>query len=182
MNTEVLQELEPATSMLLKTISKFNEEAFNKQLPGSWTAAQVAEHLRLSNGGIAELLYGKMKKTDRPPDQLVEQLKKEFGNQVIKMAAPEFVVPKPGVHQKEPLLTALERIMDKINKAAITQDLALTNTDFAFPVYGALTRLELIAFAVYHTQRHTHQLEKIYQALNEMPVPDAAHTYKTNQA
>lgn len=33
--------------------------------------------------------------------------------------------------------------------------------DFEMPFLGYLTRLELIRFAVFHTQRHTHQLNEL---------------------
>jgi hypothetical protein len=184
MNTEALQQLAPAASLLLQTLSLFSEEDFNKHPPGGggWTAAQVAEHLRLSNGGILELLHGKMKKIDRAPDNLVQQLKADFCNFDIKMQSPPFVAPQPGVYQKAPLLNILEDIMSQIGNSAHTLDLSLTNAGFLFPVYGVLTRLELIAFAVYHTQRHTFQLKALHLALNESPASGMLHHYRSHRA
>jgi hypothetical protein len=183
MNTEAIQELEPTASMLLQTLSLFSDTDFNKQPHGDgWTAAQVAEHLRLANGGILELLHGKMKKMERAPDALVERLKADFCNFDIKMKSPQFVVPQPGVYQKWPLLKTLKDIMNQIGNSAHTLDLSLTSADFLFRVYGALTRLELIAFAVYHTQRHTNQLKAHFQALNASPAPGMMYPYRSHRA
>jgi uncharacterized damage-inducible protein DinB len=182
MNTEAIQELEPTASMLLQTLSLFSDTDFNKQPHGDgWTAAQVAEHLRLANGGILELLHGKMKKMERAPDALVERLKADFCNFDIKMKSPQFVVPQPGVYQKAPLLNTLKDIMNQLGNSAHTLDLSLTNADFLFPVYGALTRLELIAFAVYHTQRHTFQLKTLLRSLNESPAPGMLYPYRSHR-
>lgn len=164
---EMLNKLENTTRNLLQTLSSFRQENINLiPFEGSWTAAQVAEHLRMSNGFIAALLCGTMKPANRPPDQNIARIKAAFLNFDIKMESPDFILPKPGPYDQEKLVSAMEAIMTKISEGAQTLDLSATHVDLAFPVLGELTRLEMIWFVIYHTQRHTHQLKNILQALN----------------
>ena len=55
--------------------------------------------------------------------------------------------------------------MDKMIEAIKTLNLSETCTAFELPGFGEFTRAEWIYFAMYHTQRHTHQLKKIYERM-----------------
>ena len=159
-------ELENTSAELLRVISGFTQEDFYlKPEEGSWSAGEVLEHLRLANGGVVKLLYGTTQPTHRQPDELVEKFKFHFLDFTIAMKSPDFVFPANKNYNKQELLQTSNQIMQNLRKAAEELDLSDTIVDFAFPVYGELTRLELICFANYHTQRHTRQLKNIYTKL-----------------
>ncbi len=63
------------------------------------------------------------------------------------------------------MLAAWEDTKAKITEAIKTLDLSATCTVFELPGFGEFTRSEWIWFAIYHTQRHTHQLKNIYDIL-----------------
>lgn len=76
---ELLSALDNTTSELTELISSFNETQIN-DIPsaGSWTAAQVAEHVTKSNIAIIRSLREEGHSPGRPVDAGVEQLRKTF--------------------------------------------------------------------------------------------------------
>ncbi len=107
------------------------------------------------------MLGGEVKETEREPDEKVEQIKGDFLNFEIKMDAPGFIVPEDEKFEKKEMIETLKNIKSNVIQTAEKSDLTKISLAFEFPVYGYLTGIELISFAVYHTQRHLHQLDKI---------------------
>ena len=168
MNTKELKEqIIKTLSDLASSVEIFDEDKLNKvPFEGSWTGAQVIQHLILSNGGFADVMDGPVKKTDRPVDQMVDEIKKSFLNFNIKMKSPEFIIPEFRDYQKDNLLQSLESIKKKIISLIDEKDLTQTCTSFELPVLGYLTRWESLHFILYHTQRHVFQLQNIFLKLN----------------
>lgn len=166
MTKDILSQMTATANKLLQTISSFPSEKFNTiPFEGSWTAAQVSDHILKFVSGVQEMLYTSIKPTMRQPDEKAEAIKAMFLNFDTKMKSPEFVLPENSVIEKEKILTALENITTKITEAIETLDLSATCTVFELPGFGEFTRAEWIWFAIYHTQRHTHQLKNIYEVL-----------------
>ena len=105
------------------------------------------------------------------PDEKVKEIRRDFGDFSIRMTSPDFVVPGNKQYDREELLQSLSALKTEIVNAANHFDLSETCMEFAFPVYGHLTRLETINFIIVHTQRHIHQLKNIYQKLHVMDIP-----------
>ncbi|HEY3249903.1 MAG TPA: DinB family protein [Ignavibacteria bacterium] len=165
-NKEVLNDLEKTAEELLHTFSSFNKELIN-QVPfeRSWTAGQVGEHLLKSN--VMGVLFGKVKKTERNPAEKIEPISDVFLNFNFKMTNPDFNTPTQTEHNRENVLSSLQKMEQKIIEASKTLDLSETCLDFELPGFGELTRLEWIYFSIFHTQRHTHQLKNIFQKINQ---------------
>src|SRR6478609_149726 len=92
-NTEELfATLDNTTSELIELISSFSETQIN-EIPsaGSWTAAQVAEHVTRSNIAIIKSLKKEGRSPDRAADAGVEGLKSTFLNFDKKLQSPEFI-------------------------------------------------------------------------------------------
>lgn len=165
MNKELYCEFDKASGEMLQLLSALNQAQLNAvPFEGSWTAAQVGEHLRKSYE-VKNLLYHPVQPTHRAPDQWVEQIRTDFLNFSVKMQSPEFVVPEAIIYDKDALIGALKNSREQILQATETLDLSLTCPAFAFPVYGALTRLETIHFLICHTLRHNRQLKGISERL-----------------
>lgn len=166
MANKILNELTNTTDKLLQTMSAFPAEKFNTiPFEGSWTAAQVSDHILKSVSGIHDLLYTSPKPTSRQPDEKVESIKAIFLDFNIKMKSPDFVLPRNTPIEKEKMLTAWEDTKAKLTEAIKNLDLSATCTAFELPGSGEFTRSEWVWFAIYHTQRHTHQLKNIYDIL-----------------
>ncbi len=171
---EILTEVDNKLTELIQYLSNFNQEQVNiVPFEGSWTAGQLARHMILANSGCVEMLSGPVKDTERKPDMMASKFKEDFLNFEIKMDSPDFVMPAPGDYNREELLSALESIRAKAIENIKTMDLTQTCTAFELPVYGYVTRLEVLCFVIYHTQRHIRQIKNIQQVvLNKTNEPN----------
>ena len=164
LNTKKLFEsLDETTSQLQQMISSLNENEINIiPFENSWTSAQLVTHVTKSNKAIVQALHMEGKKTERNPGERAQELKTTFLNFTTKFQSPEFIVPTEKTYQKETLITdlkksnkQLEEMRDKVNLSEI----------ISLPAFGEITKLELLYFVLYHTQRHIHQLKNILKSL-----------------
>lgn len=166
MPKDILIEMTNTAGKLLQTISAFPEEKFNTvPFEDSWTPAQVSDHILKSVSGVLELLYSNTKQTARQPDEKAGAIRSMFLDFTTKMKSPDFVLPGSLPIKKEKIMPVLENTMTKLIEAINTLDLSATCTVYELPGFGEFTRTEWLWFAIYHTQRHTHQLKTIYKAL-----------------
>jgi hypothetical protein len=155
---------------LLQTVSSFSEEEFNEiPFDGSWTAAQVADHLRKSLKGTGKILYGEVRQTERKLDENVEGLKSIFLNFDIKFKSAESILPSEKPLGKPFIYQNLKEASEVISKAINTLDLSFT-CPVPFPKMGELTRYEWISLATFHIQRHIRQLKNIKEHLEAASV------------
>ena len=168
--------IDETLSELLDVVSSFNEDQFNLILSkDSWTPGEVAQHLVLSISGFVELMKGPTKATIRKPDEHIETIKTSFLNFSIKFKSPEFVIPERKDYDKEELLRELKSLKTELEE--IIESAALDKTCVLFEIPGALgylTRQEALAFVLYHTQRHIHQLRQFQHSRNRHP--ELTHT------
>lgn len=158
---ELMTAIESTSAALLRAVAPFNETQFNKvPAEGGWTAGEVAQHLCLAVS--ADILYDTTQPTERQPGEKIEMTRNLFLNFDIKMQSPDFIMPAKGPYQKVDMQQKLAESWEKIREAAKTLDLTATCTSFGLPNWGTLTRLEWIWFFVFHTQRHTRQLQHIF--------------------
>lgn len=156
---EITDELRQATGKFLQTVSSFSEAELNK-LPfkGSWTAAQVAEHVKKSNLGMINTLSSEGGAIDRDPAARVQELKDIFLNFEIKLQSPQFIIPAEGEYKKAPLVKDLHASIEQILELSRTVN---RQEGIKHPIFGEITRQEILHFIVYHTQRHLRQLNNI---------------------
>jgi hypothetical protein len=162
---ELFASLDNAFSELLTMIEALSEPVLNTvPFTDSWTAAQLAAHVTKSNISIAQALDMEAKKTERNPDERALELKEIFLDFTIKFQSPEFIRPAQGMYEKEKLNAKLKKSIEQLkeqrNKANLSEILSL-------PAFGEITKLELLYFVLYHTQRHIHQLKNIIWVINK---------------
>ena len=161
LNIEALMKsVELTTSRFLELTSSFHQEDINKiPFDNSWTAAQVAEHVTRSNIGITKSLRQPGKTVSRPVDEGVQQLKNVFLNFEKKLQSPQFILPTRNIYDREWIITHLETSILELRDTAanINYYEAIDH-----PIFGEITKYELLHFVIYHTQRHKHQLTNIF--------------------
>ena len=163
---ELLKQFEETERVFYNILASFTQEQLNEvPFEGSWTAAQVADHLLKSKLGIPGLLRGSSRPTVREPDEMVETINEIFLDFTTKLKSPDFIIPTDEPVNKEELLQSLNRVRGNIKKASAVADLSATITSFPFPGLGEFTGYEWIYFLVCHTRRHTHQLKNIFWIL-----------------
>jgi hypothetical protein len=163
MENETLNKFHTVTNELIDMLSSGSEEQFNKvPFEGSWTAGHLVEHVTRSINGMGEALAMHGEISDRKPDERVPELKSMFLNFDTKMKSPPFILPTQDIYDKQ-------MVMDKLKNAIarfIETGYKVNSSELlSLPPLGELTKLELIHFVLYHTQRHTYQLKNILLAL-----------------
>ncbi len=165
-NTEVLfRSLDATSNELMQLVQDEKEETLNTvPFVNSWTAAQVLIHITKSNRAIVQGLQMHGLPAERDPEQNTDHLKKIFLDFKAKYNAPDFIVPEDGYHNKEQIINALELSIRNLqtgrNETSLSEIIDL-------PIFGEITKLELLHFVLYHTQRHIHQLKNILGTIKD---------------
>jgi len=163
---EVSRQLDDTTEELLQIISSTSQDKINRvPFEGSWTAGQVAEHLTKSGSAIIKALQGPARETSRNPAENVKEVKAIFLDFNIRFEAADFLQPPNINYKKEMLIESLKAIHAQLNNVIETFDLTQTCLN-AVPALTDYTRLELIYFVIYHTQRHIRQLRNIHDQVS----------------
>jgi uncharacterized damage-inducible protein DinB len=160
---ELLLEFEAATNAIIDKVAALSQSEINTvPFAGSWTAGQVIEHLCKSDNAMIQTLNGAVQPTNRPPDEMVANLQAIFLDFSTKLPSPEFIIPSDQTFDKENLLSTFKAGRKQIGKAIQTLDLTAT---CHMPIFGEPTRMEIIAFVIFHTMRHTNQVKRITEKL-----------------
>jgi hypothetical protein len=152
-----------AHAEILVLASSFSEETINQApFEGSWTAAQVLDHVTKSNISILQSLQLAGSRTTREPDERAQELKKIFLDFSAKLKSPKFILPSQDTYDKEAVIAGLKNSIGKLKEVS-----GNTNLEEALhhPVFDEITKFELMYFVAYHTERHIHQLKNIFRAL-----------------
>jgi hypothetical protein len=156
---EVFEPLDRALLEGLRILSPLSEQQVNTApFTGSWTAGQVTRHIIKSNKSIGQALSLPGNTTHRPADQRVQELKDLFLDYSIKFQSAPFITPGRDHYDKERLVADLETSVSKLREGCLHTDL---DEAIHHPAFGEITKLELLFFVLFHTQRHIHQLKKI---------------------
>ena len=160
----LLISLENSTNELLGLLDSFSEKTINTvPFEGSWTAAQVADHITRSNTSITKALILNGAAINRDPGERIEELKDIFLNFNSKFKSPDFIVPTQDIYKKDAVLDHLKQSVLKMKEVISTTNLSeMIN----HPAFGDITKFEILHFVLYHTQRHIRQLEKIFLAIS----------------
>lgn len=161
---ELLTAIDESLSQLLQALSALDEKGLNTvPYPDSWTAGELLRHITKSTGGIAKAMKQNGQPAQRAEGERIAEIKSTFLDFSLKMKSPEFIVPEKGPYEKEASTQELKAAFTAL--AANTNEANLGEMVEGLPV-GAMTKLELLHFALYHSQRHVHQMKKIAEALN----------------
>jgi hypothetical protein len=162
---ELLIAIEDALSQLLGLMSSLDEGKINiVPYKDSWTAGQLFRHVTKSNNGMSKAMRMESKPAERDAGEKIPELRKTFLDFSHKMKSPEFIVPEEGPYEKQASIEALNKSFEKLKES--TNNATLTDMADNLPL-GAITKLEVLHFVLYHTQRHLHQMNKICDALKK---------------
>lgn len=166
MDKSIAAELDKAMKETISLISSANESNINKvPFKDSWTAAQTARHLIKAGSGMVEMFNTEAPKANRVADEKAAELKDILLNFDLKMDSPDFIVPEDKQYTKEELIIETDKIREETIEVLKTAQLdEIPETEDDNPLKG-YTKLELLHFAVYHTQRHNRQIRNILNAL-----------------
>lgn len=129
---------------------------------GSWTAPQLLRHVTKSIDGMAHVMGKEGKAAERDPGEKIEQLQKIFLDFSTKLQQPDFIRPEERTYEKQAAINELNNAFNAYKESAAK---ANTNELVEGLPFGPTTKLELLHFVLYHTQRHLNQMKKICAAL-----------------
>lgn len=162
---ELFELLDEITGQLLQLISSLNENKINTiPFENSWTAAQLVSHVTKSNKAISQALNMEGKTAERNPEERAPELRATFLDFTIKFQSPEFILPTESIYQKETLIANLKRSIEQLEERRSKVNLSEM---ISVPPFGEITKLELLYFVLYHTQRHIHQLKNILKKIKK---------------
>lgn len=160
-NSIIIGSLHNTGEELLELLKSCPENCINTiPFEGSWTVAQVADHITLSNISIARALSLEGIPINRAPDERAGELKDIFLDFSKKFKAPVFIVPAKDVYAKEELIHNLEHSIHTIKEVSDHTDLSVL---INHPAFGDISKLEILYFVWFHTQRHLQQVKNILQ-------------------
>jgi hypothetical protein len=160
---ELIAGISEAYDTLINSLQPLNDTDFNKvPFEGSWSPAQVADHLIKASAGIPD------KKTvapDRPYNERIALLESTFLDFEKKLKAPDFILPESHALDKKEIIQNLQaqrsRHIYKIGKS----DLTALCLGFELPHLGIMTRYEWYKFIMIHIKRHQHQLNNMLKLI-----------------
>jgi hypothetical protein len=160
--TEIIPELNAATTRLLREIGRFSSHSFNTSLPGSeWNAGQIAEHILLTDIFIFRVLQGDVEFAGRLSHEKVEVIKQILQAPVGKMEDEEIAIPSDSLKDPVTILQKISRGRYDIIQYLNTIEEDSLCASYSHPQVGTLTVTEWIWFIIYHTEQHTDQLKKM---------------------
>ena len=161
---QLLALLEDTATRFIEKLHQFNEVKINLvPFVNSWTAAQVGDHLTKSNNSIAKAMGLSGTNINRDPRGRVEELKAVFLDFNTRLKSPDFILPAQDIYKREVVIKNLESSIKKLMEAGSGANLSEMINHRAF---GDISKYEILCFVHFHTQRHFHQLEKIFEAVN----------------
>lgn len=171
MKNVISTEIEKTTNELIQLISLTSDEQISEiPFEGSWSLAQVGDHLLKSYGLVEALKTGPVRQTERLPVNEIEQVKKIFLDFNAKYKSAEALMPTNEPIEKEKLLSGLQKRISQIKEVMHTKDLTETCIGIPFKGIGELTRIEWLHVILFHTQRHIHQMKSILKSLESQSI------------
>ena len=162
---EIIIAIGDTVSQLTDLMSSVENDKINiVPYEGSWTASQLLRHVTKSISGMAKAMHMDAKPADRNPGERIEQLKNIFLDFSQKLKSPEFIVPEEVTYEKQFTIDDLNKSFNQFKENANNAN--LSELVEGLPL-GPITKLEIIHFTLFHTQRHLHQMKKICNALKD---------------
>jgi hypothetical protein len=166
MTQEAINVYKTATDNFLTMLGAFNQKQFNTApFEGSWTPAQVADHIRKSQWNLPQVLNGNTIPVDRKANAAFDVIENIFLDFSTKLISPDFILPTEEPQDKAEMINKLQQKSEEIQKTVQPLDATDICLDFEVPTIGPFTRLEWLHFVACHTIRHTKQLENIHQLM-----------------
>jgi hypothetical protein len=156
---ELLTAVEEAISGMSALMMKLDEKQINSvPYENSWTAGQLLNHVTQSNNGMAKAMLQEPTPVDSDATEKIAGFKKVLLDLSSKLKSPDFILPKDGPYEKKGVIHELKISFNHFREN--TEKANMNDMVEGMP-FGPVSKLELLHFVLYHTQRHLHQLKNI---------------------
>ncbi|KGR77303.1 DinB family protein [Ureibacillus sinduriensis] len=160
-----MENLDRVREEILESVGSLTDEQLNEVVAeGSWSIAQVLEHLYIMEEKIVGQIHNALNEEEHeepgtfPLHVVVDRTK--------KIDAPDYLVPSNNFHTLEELNEKLAASRASLKQIAhLHNEEELSQKTFAHRRFGVLSINQWIALVGYHEQRHIGQIEEIKEAL-----------------
>jgi hypothetical protein len=160
---ELLASIHEPISGMLDLMSQLDDKKINTvPYENSWTAGMLFRHVSKSLNAMSNAMRKDGRPAGRDEGEKIPELKKTFLDFTSKMKSPEFIVPEEGIYEKQAICDELNNSFGFLKQT--TTHAELPDLVEGLPL-GAITKLEILHFVLYHTKRHLNQMKKICDAL-----------------
>lgn len=158
---EILVATDEAVSGMVEMMSRLdNNEVNTVPYKDSWTAGMLFRHVSKSLHGMSRAMRTDARPAVRGAGEKIPILKETFLDFSTKLKSPDFIVPEGGPYQKQAIMEELNNAFQQFKE--ISANANPSDLVEGLPL-GDITKLEILHFVLYHTQRHRHQMKKIYE-------------------
>ena len=162
---EIIYAINVVLMQLTGFVISMADDQINKiPFKGSWTAGQLICHIIKSVTGMAAAIGKPGTPATRDVTKKVIGLKQTFLDFTITLQAPEFIVPETKNYEKDNLVKDLQNCLKQLKEAVSAAD--MSEIVAGLPL-GEVTKLEILHFVLYHSQRHLFQMKKITDSLKQ---------------
>ncbi|MCM3389638.1 DinB family protein [Ureibacillus chungkukjangi] len=160
-----MENLHKVRAEILESVSDLTDDQLNQVIEeGSWSIAQVLEHLYLMEENAVRLISHSLTLDEfEAPGTFPLHV---VADRTKKINAPEFLMPANNFQTLDELkqkLATSRASLEKISQETSEED--LNQKTFAHRRFGVLTLNQWISLVGYHEQRHVGQIEDVKKAL-----------------
>jgi uncharacterized damage-inducible protein DinB len=173
--TEAMKFLDDRRTELLQSVADADSDRLRaRPAPEKWSVAEILEHLRIVEAGVARLITKRVTKAreagiaqEGSTESILASLDQYASIlQYAPITAPETVRPRSDVDPEE-ALAGLGRSRDDLRAAAeLANGIALGDIKHTHPVLGEIDLYQWLIFIGQHETRHRRQIER---TLKEIP-------------
>jgi hypothetical protein len=171
---EAMDYVEEKRKELLESFSGTPEDRLHFRVSeNSWTVAQILEHLRLVESGVARLIAKRVdqaRETGLGEERSTESVMPSFDSHRERLEravlqSPEPVRPRGDVDYREALagLNSSREVLRA--SAASANGLALSEIKHTHPILGELDLYQWLIFLGAHEERHRKQIDRTLQSI-----------------
>lgn len=162
---QILGDFKRSTEMLNARLEGFSDEAFMRPpAPGKWSAADITEHLYISDRSAWYAMAKNPRPAERHPLEKAGMLEERRQQTEAKYEAPEPARPKGAFGSRREAIDAWYANRQKILSLAETENPEMLAGGFEHPKLGWMTRAEWLLFITWHTEHHLRQFEALPKA------------------
>jgi uncharacterized damage-inducible protein DinB len=160
--------LEDTRQKVLDSLKDLSDEQWKfKSAPDRWSAAEVAEHIAVSEGTLLGLVTDRVMKSPAAPEKKDaakskdELVRNSVTNRSVKVQAPEMLRPTDRFKTREEMIKAFNASRDKtIEYVKTTQD-DLRSHFMPHPVFKDLDAYQWVLLLSGHSERHSLQILEV---------------------
>jgi uncharacterized damage-inducible protein DinB len=160
--------LEDTRQKVLDSIKDLSDEQWNfKSAPDRWSAAEVGEHIAVSEGTLLALVTDRVMKSAAAPEKKDaakgkdELIRNSITNRSVKAQAPEMLKPTNRFKTREEMIKAFNASRDKTIEYVKTTQEDLRSHFLAHPIFKDLDGYQWLLLLSGHSERHSLQILEV---------------------